>query len=250
MRSLTLDECTGRLKQSLVARLGVNHASVEGKVDRKTMKKIHILGVALVAALAFGAIAVSSAFAETPEWLLNGKPVESLVATTSEGEVTLDNQKVILFGHVEVKCSGILDGNVNLGGVDEVTKVLSLITKLEITELGGETGLECVNILNCPEPLVFPVKLPWATKLATILQDILANAGWSVVCMGNGLEGSCEGKGTLNLTNGTEGVVAEFNLEEEELEKTGATCTQGGEDAGFVQGTGTIVAEGGTLSVS
>lgn len=220
------------------------------------MKKIHILGVALVATLAFGAIAVSSAIAA--EWLLDGNPVESTTATTSEGEVTLDNQKVILIGHVEVKCSGILDGNVGLGGVDEITKVLSLITKLEITELGGETGLECVNVLNCPEPLVFPDNLPWRSLLLSTTLDALetegggveVQPGWSVICMGNGTEGLCSGKAVLDLTDVTEGVQAEFNLEEEEKEKTGGKCTQGGEDAGFVAGTGVIEVEGKTLSVS
>ncbi len=101
------------------------------------MKKIQMIGLALVAMFALGAMVASVASAATllAEWLEAGKAVTSNQATTATGALLLEDTKA----KISVVCKGSLDGTVGTDGTDTITAVLN-------TE-GVEASLS--NKLNC-----------------------------------------------------------------------------------------------------
>ena len=216
------------------------------------MRKIHILGLALFAVLAFGVTVASSAFAEPGEWLFNGATFNATLNVETTGLLTLvrlvsETNSAIL---TEMDCEGIFDGTITQGGAgvkgtDTITALLNSAMEL-VNELGEAPELE----LNClvtfdsgaltdckAETLaqLWPDNLyggngPWLTELLELEANGLVldhlfglgvlgqEPGYEVRCeslFGVFGEELCEGPTTFDLTNGAETVNAIALLEPE-----------------------------------
>jgi hypothetical protein len=220
------------------------------------MRKIQILGIALVAMFAFSAIVASMASAETTllaEWLVSGKAVTATTATSSTGTILLEDSKA----QIGVECGGEFQGTVGPDGEDTTNTVLGP---------GGGNAITLGNLLKCTsfkgcessttDVLVSPEGLPWATLLqldegtgATFL-DAITGASYFTECLVVGIKVSetCTSPGVQagELLNATGGVTADGNV------TPNANCTVGGTAAGeitFLAGNLTKVA-GSTLEMS
>jgi hypothetical protein len=231
------------------------------------MKKIHVLGLGLLAVFAFGAITASAALA-APEWLVSEAAVAENLPAETEGELAL--VKLVSSTNsnhlVTVKCGGILVGSIGPGGKDEITAVLTLgqvaVGKETGTTLEG-TALECTvtqsegGLTDCvlnSVALVWPANLPWTSQLelmeatGTVLDVLTKEPGYDVECKTvSGLTGSelCAGTASAFVSNsaGTPmGVLGEADPTEE------ANCTMTGEKTGSLEGIGTTWAVGGTVA--
>lgn len=237
------------------------------------MKKLHILGVAIVAVLAFGAIAVASASAAVTfllaDWLLNGAVTTTKVPTSATGEILLEDRNALKLGiAAKVLCSGILDGTVGPESEDEITEVLSLTGEsISLTALSG-TFIACTGDASCETPHVWAVHLPWNTELELweegtesgfviliLEKGTSGKPGWYVECtvLGTKITDEClaEAIGGALAENETGGVLTEF-LESftELMELKLALCSSSGEESGVVEGPGLETAPSGTLTVS
>lgn len=233
------------------------------------MKKIHILGVALVAIFAFGAVA-TSAFALESTWLEDAIKVAAAQEAKITGELALTDLNVPVFGATTVLCSGILDGTIGPGKVDLITDILNLSGTLEeaLAVLNSLEVSETNSMLNCvadkgacqPEgelAWVTPYGLPWDTEITlsgTTFLDLLLSEkgvpGYEVECE-NPLVGKvtdrCQGNTSAGLFNEAGGLLSEFN---ETLSEKG-NCSQGGSGAGDLVGNGFVTLNNGlTLTVS
>jgi hypothetical protein len=216
------------------------------------MKKIQIIGMALVAMFAFSALLASTASAEVTllaEWLINSLEVVTLTLVETTGSILLSDTS----NGSDVKCSGIFDGSVGPNGEDEITEVLSL-AKVAValgSELVCESGAVCEK--STTDVLVAPEGLPWHTLLFLMengsFLDLVFSAGYVVKCLVLGLEITDECTATLsagevkNVAGGVEG-------KEEALAPLG-TCSIGGASTGEVvplKGNLTTASEG--LAVS
>jgi hypothetical protein len=131
------------------------------------MKKISLVGLALVAVCAFGALSAVSAFAAleytTAQWLVSGVQPTVTLAADGLGEGLFENIK--LAGNF--LCSGLSEGTIGPAGLATVTAVFNLAGTL-IEELDASTatgGLSCVedNKLCGNGTEVWPVNLPFLT---------------------------------------------------------------------------------------
>jgi hypothetical protein len=218
------------------------------------MKKIQILGLALFAVFAFGAIAAASAFA-APEWLINGAAVTELTSVETKGSLNLTDTKTAL-GSVTVKCEGTLDGSVGPAGGDEITEVLN--TAGVAIKLGG-TALLCTSSQCSGTPEVWPENLPWQTQLelvGTVIRDHIFTStggapGYTSLCtIILPIEDTCTGLTSSLIENmGTESpadVLGIFNAESEK-----GNCSLGGTGTGVITGDGLITTLNGlALAVS
>jgi hypothetical protein len=208
------------------------------------MKKIQIIGMALVAMFAFSALLASTASAEPTllaEWLLNGNPILELTLSEATGTILLTDTS----NGSDVLCSGIFDGSVGANGEDEITEVLSL-AKVVVTlaaPLVCESDAVCEK--STTDVLVSPENLPWHTLLFLMesnnsFLDLVFLAGYTVECLVLGLKITDEcttelaAGGVTNVTGGVEGA-------EEPLAPLG-TCSVGG------AGTGEVVPIKGNLT--
>lgn len=221
------------------------------------MKKLYVLGLALLGVLAFSAIGASGASAFTL-WDECSKAaptteftnadcnvvgaggwgwLEITALTTTESllaDVVLIN---LGFVTVEVLCEGFVDGSVGANGEDEVTELLN-----ELHEPVTSTNpVLCTQIANCPEPLAYPVNLPWSTQLVAT-GDLLGpsaghgNPGWHVRCDGTGAENECTREDTILSVENLEAELEVDLTFPEEI----ATCTNALEKEGLVKGTASI----------
>ncbi|MGC2373178.1 MAG: hypothetical protein WA484_04810 [Solirubrobacteraceae bacterium] len=200
------------------------------------MKKIHILGLALVAVFAFSAIAAASAFAES-EWLVGGAVVTGKVEVLSESTALklCDEKGGLFLEDACIKCSGLDKGFVGPGKADETT---------EVTGLAGEKDIvNCTNELNCPGAILVEAEnLPWPTAVflnGAEFRDLVGNPvltepkqpGYITSC--SGVTDLCEGHTSVKLENsGENNVIATFDALSEK-----ATCTRGGAGQGVITGT-------------
>jgi hypothetical protein len=216
------------------------------------MKKIQLLGLALVAMLAFSAFAAMTASAETTllaEWLIDGVGLTELVSVTTSGSILLIN-KAGLGGTPIVKCEGSFDGTVGPNGEDEITEVLSIggVTIGNGAALTG-TPLQCVttnSTIGCgsagSKAEVWVDNLPWHTNLelmedGSFLDHLFGGGaglepGYDIHCVATATDNLCEGLATSLMTNTLEGDVKGEFIENSET----ATCTIG---------TGTLLTEAG-----
>jgi hypothetical protein len=246
----------------------LNQVSDEGKADQ-VMKRIHIIGISLIAIFAFSVVAAASASAAITvllaEWLVNGTGVATTLNVTSTGELLLEDEKVsLLFGaKAMVLCSGILDGTIGANGVDEVLELLNLAgAAISLTALTG-TSLSCTNQENCESSKVWAVKLPWKTLLELVEElgfvgfaDLTEGTpGWYVECtaLGIKLEDECTAlqdiSEKVNVAGGVEDVSSDaFTLL---VEGKKGKCTRGeGEETEILEGTASNTIAGATLQVS
>jgi hypothetical protein len=137
------------------------------------MKKLQAVMLTLVAALAFGAITVASASAETTkvhEWLAKGVVIKESLTSQTLGELLLEDAETLI-GKAAVVCNGILEGTVGESGEGTITKVLNAAGTVEVGSPLSGTPLECKTETGCAaatieSPInVWPVGLPWKTIL-------------------------------------------------------------------------------------
>ncbi|MGA7704084.1 MAG: hypothetical protein WB998_04225 [Solirubrobacteraceae bacterium] len=193
------------------------------------MKKIHILGAAVIAILAFGVVGAVSASAA--QWLADEKPITEALASTIEGEITLGFTNMGKLGiKSKVLCSGMFDGTVGPGAADSITEVLSLTDVLVTLS----APLTCTPVETCTSATVAPVGLPWKTELSSVTDDELFNGGWEVVCkttLGTFEETCVSAEQLITLENDpTEKDVLVTFVKEQT-----ATCSLGGANSGFVE---------------
>ena len=184
------------------------------------MRKIHIIGLALVAAFAFSAVAVASASAH--EWLtLAGVKVEKAEKSTADGLWLVHLKKIGALeggGELAIHCEGSFDGTVGPGAADKVEKVLG--TKGELGTKESPIKCEVTESTNsiCKAKTavnVETVHLGWATELlliGSVLYDHFfeegtkGEPGYETTC--NGIGVSCEGleraEFLANLATGAE----------------------------------------------
>jgi hypothetical protein len=221
----------------LKPRKGLSQAS-DGGNGYKRMKRIQVLLGALLAVTALSALIVSSALANSPaEWAKNGAAVTGSLATSTEGELTLEDTGAP-GGGAAVLCSLLLVGNVNTAGKGEITEVQNL-SKEKITELTG-TGLQCTSVKTCAaatelSPIeVWPIGLPWKTLLelteAEGFVDKVENAGYDLLCLVLGVmvEDSCTGTQSFAVENQTGGAAIPAGTEG----TPDALCTLSGANTG------------------
>jgi hypothetical protein len=217
------------------------------------MRKIHILGIALVAIFAFSAVVASMASAETTllaDWEIGGVVVTAETPTTAEGEIQLEDTKAKL----GVTCSGKFIGTSGPNGIDLVTEVQSLTgTQVTLT-----APLLCKSHKFCEESATdieaAPEGLPWTTKAylteAGTFRDLTIKATYSTSCLVLGIKVSeeCTDENASyelkNVTGGIEAVGAAT---------PDGNCTTGGAGAGevtFLAGNLLKPTAGGTITVS
>ena len=229
------------------------------------MKKFQLLGLMLVAAFAISVVAASAASAVEfllAEWLAAGSPITTSQATDQEGELELEDQKVLGVA-VKILCSGILDGTVSADGEDSITELLSLAGVAAGTPLSGP-GVTCTNTANCGgTPKVWAVNLPWTTLAElmvdgteTFFVDLIINGKYESECtvLGTKVTDECtSAEVAVQLTNETGGIV-DGNFSDAFQELAGlklGTCTIGGSESAVVTGLGSILLTSGTaLTVS
>jgi hypothetical protein len=188
---------------------------------------IQIFG-ALLAVLAFSAVAATSAFAGD-EWLVGGKVVTTSVGTVSTGKWLFLGLSFGGFVKTHIVCNGELLGtvdglNVNGKGTDTITEIHNLaLTQLKTITcevLSGEKG-PCSTTLA----LVTALHLPWSSELVlktgdTKPRDLFSSGGtgepgfeFECATSTGKFKETCEGKmETEQLKNeGSGGVGAEIN---------------------------------------
>jgi len=207
------------------------------------MKKIHILGIAAIAMLAFSVVGIASASAATLQWLAATKAIAAAEPSETTGELTLGSTNGGGAGiKVKVLCSGIFDGSVGPGPEDLINELLTL-GKVLVTLAAP---LACTNLEGCEKPEVNAVNLPWLTRLelmgteaAPVFLDVIqkegSEPGWEVTCtfplIGKITETCTAPAGGTVLKNGTGGEVTGVFEKEAANE---ANCTAGGAKSGFV----------------
>jgi len=203
------------------------------------------------------------------EWLVGGAAVTAELATETTGELLFEDTKTAV-GKVAILCSGSLDGWVGPNSLGWVSEVLNLSGEaISTTPLAG-LALECTAQTGCESssaPKAWPVHLGWETEVDLMEQgstffDVLSlphsgggNPGWELECLVLGLAVTDEcttsenvGELTLEGTSLLDKLSSAFD---ESAEVKLATCTQGGEESGVVEGEGPIVLKaGGELTAS
>jgi hypothetical protein len=197
------------------------------------MKKLHVIGVILIAAVAFSALEGSAVAAE---WLLDGKAITTATAAKTEGKVALEADGL----SAGIECTVVATGTVGPGPADEVKSV---------------TFSGCVKLGNCTSvDAVAAVNLPWKTEVlgegVKFFDDLTPGPGGGVpgylieclvgFILADNVCSKAESK--VELANLATDVEDLFNTEEE------AACTTGG--PGLAHGTQLTTVEGHTLQVS
>jgi hypothetical protein len=247
------------------------------KISRKVSRIVGV-GAALLAVVAFSAIALASSASAAivyllAEWLNKGVALTSTVLGESVTEILLEDTKVpaALGAAVSVICKGRLDGDFGADGGDDVTEVLNEAgtTSISTTALSG-AGLSCAKEELCESSKVWAVNLPWLSVLELWEEgglsgfvDLLTSptsaakaVGWYVECtiLGVKAEDECTtpeaaAEAPENLAAGVLAVFSEtvnalFGLEL-------ATCTQSKAKTGVVEAVGIIrLPSGGPLAAS
>ncbi|MGH2879533.1 MAG: hypothetical protein ACRDK4_08015 [Solirubrobacteraceae bacterium] len=237
------------------------------------MRKIQLIGAALLALLAVGVLTASAAFAET-ELLLGGNPITELINVTIGGELGL-RDTAFLSGAVEFLCNWFFDGMVEAGGtlgfIEAVLNSSKELMSAEVTRNGEKvTGddVSCESMgSGCMNPaLLVAVDLPWHFIFMLLegtneyMIHLLKGGeeagdkepGYVAVCetllIGN-VEDYCHGLTYAALANEAGGLLAEFSNNAEI--STPIACSQGNSEADLLAGGGFITAEGGgALTIS
>jgi hypothetical protein len=214
------------------------------------MKKIHVLGLGLVATFALGVGAVSAS-ATTLKWLDEGKAIVTATPVETTGELTLGSTNgAKLKIEAAVLCSLIFGGTVGPGSEDNIVEVLNLTKEL----VTSAKKLSCPSVKTCEgNSEVLPVNLPWlshlelmGTEAEPLFLDVLeagngrtgetGNPGWEVKCktiLATVTETCTSANQGADLTNdGTENDV--LGVFEKETTPP-ATCSMGGANTGFVE---------------
>jgi hypothetical protein len=201
---------------------------------QKIVKKIQMLGVALVAMFAFSALVASVAFAEPTllaEWLIGGQSVLTLTLAKYTFSALLSDTS----NGSDVVCSWVYDGSVGPNGEAEVTEVLTLAgTVVTLT-----APLKCESAAVCEKSTtdveVIPENLPWHLLLVLMesngkFLEIWIGFANTIDCLVLGLKitDECQSENAaVEVSNVTGGVEAA----EEALTPLGS-CSIGGAGTG------------------
>ncbi|HEX4115895.1 MAG TPA: hypothetical protein VHY18_08480 [Solirubrobacteraceae bacterium] len=229
------------------------------------MRKIQLLGVAMVVLFAFGALTAMSASAANvyllAEWLVGGAAVTTELLVEILGELLLEDEKGALGSPAMVLCSVILDGWVGPSSLGWISEVLSLGgVAISNTPLSG-TALECTGQTACETNttvLVWPIGYPTETEVELLEQNgiffavlFLKKLGYEITqCLvfGVSAEDECTavGNGAAELTLTGASLIESFSPAISVLnEFQVANCTNGGERTGVIEGSGTFEVGGG-----
>ncbi len=209
------------------------------------MRFIRIAGLCLVA-LAAMAMATAATASAQPVWQVNGTEVKGTEKVMGTGTLRLADTKTLL-GESAVQCSGTSTGTIGPGKIDRVETI---------------TIASCKQIKVCENvETVKPLHLPWQTelyetesKVLNKISEIPSNGepGWSVTCktIGGIKTDKCETEA------GKEGNEVQANVTPNETgtfnPTSKADCSEGGVEAGKVEGIITTLSEpiGKVISVS
>lgn len=221
------------------------------------MKKINIVGLALVAVAAFFAVSVASASA-TPEWLIKAAPVTVLTSVQTTGLLTLTDLKASFLGASSVDCEATLVGSVGPTGEDETTEIVAGALK---TKGNGLTGafIECKGVQGCEgNGHVYPIGLPWLTQLelsGTVIIDhtipgVGTTMGYAIECSIFGVKEEDECTQAL-FSPLIENMAVENDVLGIVNEENASHCSLSGENSGDALGEGLIsTLTGEALAVS
>jgi hypothetical protein len=197
------------------------------------MKKIQIMGLALVAMFAFSVVAAGSASAN--EWLVKKAAIAAgasvVVNITTKGQTLLLEDTAT---GTDVLCEGTGKGLVLPAGKDLQETVSVLVADCTLDAVGSCTKLEAVGgvFLSWETALEEPKAKEWLDK---ILKGTGGNPGWLVEC--NSILGKID-----DTCTSTEGKPQATNLANETVELTFlageplATCSLFGGKTGKVEG--------------
>jgi len=202
-----------------------------------SMKKIHILGLALFAVFAFGAVAASASFgAEVPQWLVSG----ATIALGTEVKTTLEMEAGNLLLIEDMKAPGTPDF------LCEVAKATGVLLS---NGAGRQTTWECVKLVDdkstcAAGSIVFkPLHLPWTTQLLSTSEDgITAGTGgapgWEVKCtvIGIPVTDTCETTSGKTLLSTTEDGLIDVEFMESITAAEEVACSLTKEKSGLVVG--------------
>jgi hypothetical protein len=232
------------------------------------MKKLQLMGAVFAVLFALGVLGASTALATVTfllaEWLVNGASISSTQLVDAEGEILIEEE--LLGVKLDVLCSGIFDGNIGPNGAAEATELLSLGGVRVISALEETGGLECINDQNCPEPLVWPINLPWLGEVELMVDGTeeffaglgsaggAAQAAYHIICMGSSLSDLCSSSEAIGQLTNEAGGTVDGEVAESFTELGGlklANCEVAGNEKGILEGLGVILlTAGGSLSVS
>ncbi len=209
------------------------------------------------------------------EWLVGGLPVTTTLLVEGRGELLLEDKKGPLGIKAMILCSGIMLGTIGPSGEGEITELLTLGgVAVSLSPLSG-TALLCSGQEGCNTGTenveVWVVNLPWKGLLElmeeaspTSFQGFAGlgfahtgggNPGWYIFCptaLGNQEDECTAEEGVveaINLTGGVEGIDSEaFTLLAGD--KLGSCTASSEKETGVLEGTGELVSQEGTLSVS
>jgi hypothetical protein len=211
------------------------------------MKKLHLIGLALVAVFAFSALSVTSAFALESTWLVKAAKPAAQVAVDSSGKLLLEDTKGGIFGEaVAVECEGTDSGFVGPGPQD-------LLETVTVGKCTTQSGI-------CGEPSASAVNLPWLTSIeligAKFYDDIVTEkaekttVGYNVIC-NKIVEDTCEvALARAELTNNETGTVNAI-FSGTDANQPVATCSRSKAATGLVFGTDlNLTVSGEALAVS
>ena len=228
------------------------------------MRKIQLLGVAMLALFAFGGLSAVSASAAylLAEWLVNGAAVTTELLVEISGELLMEDTKGALGGPAMVLCSWVLDGWMGPNSLGWISEVLTLGgVAVSNTVLTGQ-ALECTGQTACETNttvLVWPIGFPTETEVELLEQTggpffsvlFLKKFGYyisSCLVLGVSAEDECTATeaSAAELTLSGLTLVESFSTGIKELNGfKGTTCKNGGVETGLVEGSGTFALSGG-----
>jgi hypothetical protein len=205
------------------------------------MKRIHIIGVALVAMFAFSVVVASSASALEALWLINGQDIPTGQSWNANQNPVAGSPLLLedMKAGVDVLCEGsglvwLLPGGKDLQAIASCVKPV-------------------VDAGTCESPKVEAINLGWNTQLelmetSGIWLDAITGStvagvkpGWLVECtvplIGKINDECTTNNGTVILTNNeSTGIVEGEFPEAPESKSEQANCTVGGAEEGLVVG--------------
>jgi hypothetical protein len=223
-----------------------------------------MLGLAVVAMLAFGAILAAAASAETTLtalWLAGGNAIAAELAITLSGGVIAEDTKAPIVGVAAVLCSITFSGSIKVGGAGEIERLFNLsVESISSTPLTG-LALACEAVEGCEaatmaSPIeVWPKNLPWATLLFLTESGeflyLIEKMGFESLCLilGINVEDSCESADSMFAVDNESGAQIPAGVVALPL----SNCTLGGAATGSIQTDELIpfkLTESGELTVS
>jgi hypothetical protein len=222
------------------------------------MRRLSLLAMLAVSVCGFSALASATVAYAVPEWLVDSESIVLAVEATSSGSLEFTDTKTRV-GRATIKCSLILDGELESEGKAIIREVLNLAGE-KISEPEG-LGLSCLGVTMCEMAgaELWPEKLPWKATLELMLAAEadyylikIEGGAWKSLCLilGIGIEDLCEGTTSGEAKNLTGGTVEQIFSQALFVETQLVSCTEGGASSGELKGSLVTSLTGKTLSLS